>query len=61
MFAWARIVYDQGACALPGVSIRMKPFVAHMWEAVRLGFVRDTLTFRAFATSEKSKPTDTVF
>ena len=40
MFAWARIVYDQGACALPGVSIRMKPFVAHMWEAVRLGFVR---------------------
>jgi len=27
MFAWARIVYDQGACALPGVSIRMKPFV----------------------------------
>jgi len=40
MFAWARLVHDQGACALPGVSIKMGPFVAHMWEAVRLGFVQ---------------------
>ena len=36
MFAWARLVHDRGACALPGVSIKMRPFVAHMWEAVRL-------------------------
>ena len=41
MFAWARVVHDLGACALPGVSIQYEPFIKNMWRAVQLGFVQE--------------------
>ena len=34
-----RVVEAQGACALPGVSIRYDSFVTEMWRAVHRGFV----------------------
>jgi hypothetical protein len=40
MFKWARVVYSEGACALPGVSIKFDRFIPAMWKAVRLGFVQ---------------------
>jgi hypothetical protein len=40
MFKWARIVHAEGACALPGVSIKFDRFIPAMWKAVRLGFVQ---------------------
>ena len=43
MFKWARVVYAEGACALPGVSIKFDRFIPEMWKAVRLGFVQPQL------------------
>ena len=40
MFKWARVVYREGACALPGVNIKFDRFIPEMWKAVRLGFVQ---------------------
>jgi hypothetical protein len=40
MFKWARVVYREGACALPGVNIKYSTFIPAMWKAVRLGFVQ---------------------
>ena len=34
------LVESQGACALPGVSIKFHPFMAEMWRAVQRGYVR---------------------
>eukprot|EP00966_Prymnesium_polylepis_P023697 545549-Prymnesium_polylepis.1 len=36
---WRDVVRDEGACALPGVSIKYDTFVPAMWKAMHGGFV----------------------
>jgi len=40
MYKWARVVYMENACALPGVNIKFDTFIPYMWKAVRLGYVQ---------------------
>jgi len=40
MYKWARVVYTENACALPGVNIKFDTFIPYMWKAVRLGYVQ---------------------
>ena len=40
MYKWARVVYNENACALPGVNIKFDTFIPYMWKAVELGYVQ---------------------